>query len=43
MFFFQDEKGPQTPNIKLFRREESNIIHDFSTDLSYFPNEINQG
>ncbi|XP_001948732.2 gastrula zinc finger protein XlCGF57.1 [Acyrthosiphon pisum] len=38
-----DEKGPQTPNIKLYRKEEEpDIIQDMSSNSSCFPHEINR-
>lgn len=42
--YFKDEKGPQTPNIKLYRKEEPEImIQDINSNSSCFPDEINQG
>jgi len=40
---FKDEKGPQTPNIKLYRKEEEpDILQDMTSNSSCFPKEINQ-
>lgn len=42
MYYLQDEKGPQTPNIRLYRKEEPDMNHDINSNSSCFSNEINQ-